>query len=306
MPGPYTHLTLVSLLGSPNGLAGLGGLSKQQLAPLLQYAKFFELGAVGPDYPYLSVLNSSAKGWADAMHHQRTGDRLKAGIHCVRGLSGPEKHKALAWLLGFASHIIADATVHPVVELKIGPYVGNEKAHRTCEMHQDVFIYKEMDVGDIYSHTFLQNGIITCTEPGHPDRFDPTICAVWRYMLQTIDSRMYDEAAPDFHAWHRWFKDLVAASAPGRVPVWSRHMAIGDSYLYPAKPDATYIDNLRTPKGGPLPYLDIFAKAQAHTREYWAIIVRACLAGDEAGLPRIGNWDLDSGKDETGTLTFWG
>jgi len=306
MPGTYAHLTMVSLLDSPNGLAGLGGLSKQELGPLLQYNKFFELGAVGPDYPYLSVINSAAKAWADAMHYQRTGARLKAGIHFVKAMSGPEKHKALAWLLGFASHIIADVTIHPIIELKVGPYAGHEKAHRTCEMHQDVFIYKAMDVGNICSNSFLQGGIVTCTEPGHADRLDPTICEVWRHMLQTTDSQMYKNNAPDFHAWHRWFKYLVTTAAPDRLLTCSRHMALGDSYLYPTTPDNSYIDKLQTPNGGPpLPYLDIFNKAQANIRIYWAIIARACLAGDETGLPRIKNWNLDTGKDEAGTLTFW-
>jgi len=309
MPGAYAHLTLVSLLDSPNALAGLGGLSKQKLGPLLQYNKFFELGAVSPDYPYLSVINNSAKAWAEAMHSRRTGDRLKAGIQFVKEMSGPEKYKALAWLLGFASHIIADATVHPVIELKVGPYVGHEKAHRTCEMHQDVFIYKLLDVGDIHLANFLQNGIAACTQPGHADRLDSTVGMVWRYMLRTTDSELYKNNPPKLHDWHRWFKDLIAAAAPGQLLPFSRHMALGDGYLYPTTPDNSYIDRLQTPNGssgGWLSYLDIFRKAQANTREYWAIIARACLAGDETGLPRIKNWSLDTGKDEAGILTFWG
>jgi hypothetical protein len=305
MPGAYAHLTLVSLLASPNGLASLGSLEKKDLGPLLLHAKFFELGAVGPDYPYLSVISSAAKEWADAMHHNRTGDRLKAGIQFVKTMSGPEKYKALAWLLGFASHIIADVTVHPVIQLKVGPYVGNEKAHRTCEMNQDVFIYNAMDVGTIHTNNFLQDGIAACSEPGHPDKLDSTICAVWGHMLQTTDSQLCQSNPPDFDAWHRWFKALLAAAAPGKLVALSRHMALGDGVLYPATPDGTYINALQTPKGGPLPYLDIFAKAQANARKYWSIIVRACLAGDETGLPDIKNWSLDTGTDETGKLTFW-
>ena len=305
MPGAYAHLTLVSLLGSPNGLARLGGLTKRELGPLLLYGKFFELGAVSPDYPYLSVIDNAAKAWADVMHSQRTGDRLKAGIHFVKDMSGPEKYKALAWLLGFASHVIADATVHPVIALKVGPYLGNEKAHRTCEMHQDVFIYNAMDVGNIHTNNFLRDGIATCTEPGHPDRLDPTICAVWRHMLQTTDSQMYRDNPPDFHAWHKFFTSLVTAAAPGRLLALSRHMALGDGVLYPAKPDASYINALQTPNGPPLPYLDIFEKAKVNTRRCWSIMVRACLAEDETGLQRIKNLDLDTGKDEAGKLAFW-
>jgi len=305
MPGAYTHLTMASLLNSPNALAGLGGLSKPELAPLLMYNKFFELGVVGPDYPYLSVASSAAKAWADAMHYTRTGNRLRAGIRFVRKMSGPEKYKALAWLLGFTSHIITDVTIHPVVELKVGPYDGNEKAHRTCEMHQDVFIYRKMDVGDIYHANFLKDGIATCTDPDNADRLDPTICEVWGYMLKITDRRLYRENPPDFHAWHKWFKALLATAAPGGFFTWSRHMAIGDGLLYPATPDASYIDNLQTPGGGSMPYSDIFQKARINVRKYWAIVARACLAEDKTGLPRIMNWDLDTGRDEEGIITFW-
>jgi len=305
MPGAYAHLTMTALLNSPNALAGLGGLSKQDLGPLLMYSKFFELGAISPDYPYLSVVSSSAKAWAEAMHHQHTGDRLKAGIQFVQKMSGPEKYKALAWLLGFTSHIIADVTVHPVVGLKVGPYEGNEKAHRTCEMHQDVFIYTKMDVGSIYSGNFLKDGIAACTAPNNLDRLDPTICKVWRYMLKTADGELYQKNRPKFHEWHRWFKSLLATSAPGRFFAWSRHMAIGDSLLYPVTPDVSYIENMQTPDGDSMSYLRIFQKAQDNVREYWAIVARACLVGDEAELPRIKNWSLDTGKDEGGTLTFW-
>lgn len=305
MPGAYTHLTMASLLNSPNGLAGLGGLSKQELAPLLLHNKFFELGVVGPDYPYLSIVSSSAKAWADAMHYEHTGDRLKAGIKFIRKMSGLEKYKALAWLLGFTSHIITDVTIHPVIELKVGRYEENQKAHRTCEMHQDVYIYTQMNVGDIYSGNFLQDGIATCTDPNHANRLDPTVGKVWRYMLKTTDSELYHANAPKFHAWHRWFKTLLATAAPGRFFAWSRHMAIGDGFLYPATPDASYIKNLQTPGGGSMSFLSIFRKAQANVRKYWAIVARACLLEDETDLSLIRNWNLDTGKDESGTITFW-
>jgi hypothetical protein len=299
---------MVSLLNRSNELAGLGGLSKEKLGPLMQHSKFFELGAVGPDYPYLSVASGASQEWAEAMHYRHTGDRLKAGIKYVQEMSGPEKekYKALAWLLGFASHIILDVTIHPVTKLKVGPYKGNEKAHRTCEMHQDVFIYKEMNVGEIYYANFLKDGIATCNDPNHSNRLDPTICEVWGHMLKTADSQLYNGNIPNFDAWHAWFKTLLATASPGKLFAWSRHMAIGDGLLYPAAPDNSYITSLQTPSGGPLPFLEVFRKARTNVREYWAIIARACLSKDEADLPRIRNWNLDTGEDEAGTITFWG
>jgi hypothetical protein len=309
MPGAYTHLTMAVLQSSPNELATLEGLSKQELGPLMLHNKFFELGAVSPDYPYLGVGAAlgigTSKDWADAMHLAHTGDRLKAGIQLIRGMSGPEKHKALAWLLGFASHIVMDVTFHPVVELKVGPYEENGSAHRICEMHQDVFIYNELKVGAISQGNFLQGGIAACSDPNNSDRLDPTICKVWEHMLKTADSKLYASKAPDFHAWHKQFKGLLKLAAPGKLLAFSRHMAIAESLIYPTAPDNSYIQALRTPGGGTMSYLEIFRKAQAHCREYWGVIARACLQGEESGLSRIRNWSLDSGKDEAGTLAFW-
>ena len=75
------------------------------------------------------------------MHYERTGDMVKAGIEFIRGLSGEEKRKALAWLFGYTAHVITDATIHPVVELKVGPYAENKTDHRICEMNQDAYIF---------------------------------------------------------------------------------------------------------------------------------------------------------------------
>jgi len=72
-----------------------------------------------------------------------------------------------------------------------------------------------------------------------------------------------------------------------------------------AKPDRTFIDKLQTPNGGTQSYWEIFQKAKAHVREYWAIVARACLLGDEAGLSKIKNGNLDDGKEETGAFVFW-
>jgi primosomal protein N' len=55
-----------------------------------------------------------------------------------------DKGRAFAWLCGLAGHIVTDVVIHPVVELKVGTYEGHEAAHRNCEMHQDVYIYKKI------------------------------------------------------------------------------------------------------------------------------------------------------------------
>jgi len=315
MPGAYTHLTVAKLLNSPNELVGLGGLSKQELAPLLQNDEFVGLGAISPDYPYLGVgaiANvGSSKEWADTMHRARTGQRLKAGIQYIKAMpSGKEKDKALAWLLGFVSHMVMDLTIHPIVELKIAPEGGGDAAHRKCEIHQDVFIYNELKVGAICHDNFLLKSMAVCSDASDKNKLDATLFKVWEFMLQSTDAPLYTQTSPNIHGWHMQFRKILALATPGKPLAWARHMAstgvVGiDTLIYPSKPDNTFIDKLQTPKGGTQSYLEIFQKAKENVRKYWAMVARACLLGDEAGLSQIKNWSLDNGKDEAGTFAFW-
>ena len=36
------------------------------------------------------------------------------------------QQKGLAWLLGYCAHVATDVTIHPVVEMKVGPYDENK------------------------------------------------------------------------------------------------------------------------------------------------------------------------------------
>ncbi|MCL2626912.1 MAG: zinc dependent phospholipase C family protein [Cystobacterineae bacterium] len=347
MAGAYAHLTVVSELNRSPELFKLGVFADKEVGTLLQLGRFFQLGAISPDYPYLGLeaileklgLNAnvisdmdkfakkfsiniglpaltqaisrmkaglgigSSQEWANAMHYQRTGDRLKAGIEYVKGMSGEEKYKALAWLLGFASHIVMDIAIHPIVELKVGPYNENSKAHTTCEMHQDVFIYKRLNIGTPNDSVFLQ-GIAQCSEPKNENQLDATICKVWGHMLKTTDAQLYKDKPPSFHAWHEQYRHLLAIAAPGPKKPWAfvRHQGF-DGLMYPETPEDSYIKGLRTPQGI-MSYTDIFDRAKGQVRKYWGMVASACL-GREADLSQIKNWNLDTGRDEANLLTCW-
>lgn len=60
-------------------------------------------------------------------------------------------------------HVAADITVHPVVELKVGPYAQNQTAHRTCEMNQDAFIWQRLNLGELGYADRVQQNIGSCT-----------------------------------------------------------------------------------------------------------------------------------------------
>lgn len=305
MAGAYAHLTMVTVLGSPRELAGLGGLDKKTLGPLLSYTKYTELGAVSPDYPYLDIGSKASAGWADAMHYEHVGDRLRQGADYVRTLEGEDKYKALAWLLGFTSHILTDVTIHPVVELKTGPYAEDPKAHRVCEMHQDVFIYRELNIGDIYGDSFIHDGVAACSDCNHSHRLDPLIADVWNTMLRRADEMRWRQSPPTFNRWHNGFRHMLLLAGEGRFFPFTRHMITGQGLVYPASPDATYIRQLRVPGGTRMDYRDIFEKAGDNVRRYWEVIVRHCLTDEKPDLSVFCNWNLDTGRDESGRITMW-
>jgi len=305
MAGAYTHLTLVALLGSPTGIKGLGNLPLKTLAPLLSYSKYTELGSISPDYPYMDITSKAAKGWANAMHLERAGDRLRCGMEYVRNLTGENKYKGLAWILGFAAHVITDVVVHPVVELKVGPYAENATAHRTCEMHQDVFIYKLMNVGEIYLGNFIHNGIAACSDPDDKKQLDPDIRNIWRHMLQVTDAARFQEERPDFRAWHGKFREMLTTAGAGKLLAFGRHYLASTGLQFPDKPSDEYIRNLSVPGGKTMNFDEIFAKATDEVRFFWGLICRYCLTDEIPDLSSIRNWSLDTGKDENGLITLW-
>lgn len=305
MAGTYTHLTLVALLESPAEIKGLGGLPIKTLAPLLSYSKYTELGAVSPDYPYLNVTSKAAKGWADAMHYERTGDRLRAGMEYVRGLKGEDKYKGTAWILGFASHIITDISVHPTVELKVGPYAENAKEHRVCEMNHDVFIYNRMNVGKIYLGNFIHDGVAACSDPKNENKLDPLIRKIWRHMLQVTDAERFDEARPRLNSWHKKFHYMIAAAGSGKLIPFGRHYLAARGLEFPSKPSDKYIRKMPVPGGRTMDFEDIFLKAKDAVKSFWGLVCRYCLTDENPDLSAIRNWNLDTGKDENGTITMW-
>ena len=309
MPGAYTHLTMVSLLGTSNELLGLGGCTNAEIGQLLRYTKFLELGAVSPDYPYLHILSrhkNESTRWADTMHYTRVGDRILVGIAEIKKMSGAEKSKALCWLMGFMSHVITDVTIHPVVQLKVGPYDDNKTAHRVCEMNQDVYIYQKLGSGEL-TKEHLITGIGTCSDKDDEDKIDPVIYQTWSAMLQGSDPDQFAKEKPEIDSWHNSFNHIMNTTAPqNALFCWSRHMLSDIGALYPLKFDASYLENLTTPDGQLMHYDDIFEKAKVNVLRYWEILLRACIKQEDSDIENILNWNLDTGKDEHGNLTFWG
>ena len=116
MPGAYAHITLVH--SCIDATASGSGLSPATVRALTTWRSHAELGAVSPDYPLPGAGHTE---WADLMHHEATDALLRSALQSIQTLAGEQRESAVACLLGYASHMVADMTIHPVINALVGP-----------------------------------------------------------------------------------------------------------------------------------------------------------------------------------------
>jgi len=308
MPGAYAHISLTNIVKEPNRLESIQGFPNDAISAVLDYFKFCELGAVSPDYPYLAIKDKNAAKWADTMHYTKTGQMIHAGIKQLRKLKDETQRKCLAWLLGYSAHVTTDVTIHPVVELKVGPYKGNETHHRICEMNQDAYIFQRLNLGEIGLSEHLDSGIAACNDHKRKHQMDHDIEILWRSMLKEVHPAKFKANVPDIHNWHKSFRIMLDDLGEEGNKLWpfARHVAAGLGLTYPAVSDIDkqYIDNLRTPIGNQH-YDIIFDDAIKNVGTVWQIVASGVLTGSDDYLVKIGDWNLDTGKNENDQLVFW-
>jgi hypothetical protein len=305
MPGAFAHITAGNIAGSNINLKKLDMPNEAKLC-LSRHMKFIELGCVSPDYPYLAITDSDQSIWADQMHYEKTGEMIKAAITAIKGIDDKrEQDKAFAWICGYTAHVIADITIHPVVERKVGPYEENQTAHRTCEMHQDTHIWQRLGLGEIGLADRVKLNIGGCSDIEDKDKLDPTIKQVWLHTLSQVHPEIAASTPADLDKWHKGFQIVVDTADEGyRFFPWARHVAVDNGLLYPRpnEVDDQYIVKLGTP-AGPLDYDDIFDRAVTNTGYYWCIVANAVY--ENGDVSEILNWNLDNGQCPEGNLTAW-
>ncbi len=309
MPGAYAHLTMVMANTDTDTLAACG-LPDHTAGLVLQHSAYVELGAISPDMPYLARYGRSepSNRWADRMHHARTGARLRAGADAVGRLAGDAAQaKAFAWLLGFASHVVFDVTMHPVVNLRVGGVYGPDTRaeHQKCEMHQDTYlIHRFHGLDDPTSAQIISTGLKRLFRSGDHDRVDPVIAAVWRRMLDATGDIADMGHEPDIDGWFNGFTDVMRLIETQKLLVaLGRHVASDTVYPKAGDVDQTYLLRLATPSG-PMDYQDVYEKAATGVREMWGSLHRAALLGDATALAPVGEWNLDTGQ--ISQYVFWG
>jgi hypothetical protein len=318
MAGGYTHLTLVrsAIREAGRSLSALD----EALGP---WGRFAYLGGVSPDYPYLGL----DADWADLMHKGKTDHMIKHAmplLHTMRiqDPDGAPWRQQFAWLLGFVSHVIADVTIHPVVNIRVGKYEENKDRHRACEMNQDVWIYKEITGLGLHTSDNMKGEIRSC---GTQMDLNDDVESFWGGCLE----RAYGVTPGDdqIDKWHAFFIKLVDFAEMGRkIPVFGRHMASGAT-AYPSidELEPSYIHDLAVPvsdaiidpidqqpkdRGQPSSFKDIFTKTRGHILEAWSVMAEDMFADEQSVGTRhvrvFDDWSLDTGIDNaTQKLRLW-
>ncbi|MDD5242447.1 MAG: zinc dependent phospholipase C family protein [Syntrophorhabdaceae bacterium] len=280
---------------------------------ILKQNHFICLGAVGPDYPYLSELLGGflrVHSWADRMHYENTSEFIGHGIKSLLGLNGDAFDICLAWLCGFTTHIVADSVIHPVVQAIVGPYIFNSGEHRHCEMIQDSYIFNEIKKVELGYAEYV--GLFKmCSDPDDKDKINPNLKALWTETLKASHPtavERFDKIDPD--NWHENFLSRID-SAADPLAVF-RHFGEEKNLVYKKTADIDpeerrqFIEQVMLPgnKTGTF-RKDAFDKAVNVVIDTWDRLFVDVEKKNPDGINiYLKNWNLDTGVDEDRAY-FW-
>jgi hypothetical protein len=305
MAGTFTHWMVVEeALDKYNRLPQ----KHPYFSTILGLNHFVCLGAVGPDYPYLTELLGSylkTHSWADRMHYENTSEFVRQGIRNLLGLSGDALAMCLAWLCGFATHLVTDSVIHPVVNAIVGPYIFNKTEHRHCELTQDSYIFHEIKGIEINYAQYV--GLFRmCSDTKDPNnKINPYLSTFWTKTLKAshpaaIDH--FDKVDPD--AWHKNFLSRIG-SASDPIPVF-RHFEEEKDLAYKKTGEITseerqrFIDKVKLPDNRTGAFkTDAFYKAVSAVVDTWGRLLTDIKNGSPDGsVAYLRNWNLDTGVNE--------
>lgn len=306
MAGAYAHLTLARL-ASERVTQDADNYDVQAVQAVERYPEYVSLGSVSPDLPYLG----GEAEWADTMHHENTGAFIKFTADKIKKMENSnDKQQLFGWLLGFASHVAGDTTIHPVVNLRVGGgYDKFPKEHRECEMSQDVYIFRRLNLGELGVGEYIDVNIAQ----HHNDKkeLDPSIERLWQESLRNIYPEYFAENKPDVGRWFWGFKTLVDKAEEltqfketNGLFALTRHVLHKTSYDYPSKPDLSFIEKLNTPHGM-MHYDDVFERALQNVLALWHALSKYVFQNDEAVLNILAEWNLDTGETPDGLMAMW-
>ncbi len=317
MPGAFAHMVAAEQAQLKAQQQGIDLIAQSTLL----YPEWMQAGSVGPDYPYLKTFGSQdpSDKWADHLHYIRTGDVVRAGVEWLHDRIGEQGNvtfqKATSWLAGYLSHVVLDASIHPVVRAIVGEYEEHKTDHRRCEMYQDSHICKKKhgyemvfdEWADYLRHTTDASG----------DGMDASIKAIWSYMLERTYPDTYTSNPPDFDGWHHGYIQKIDL-ADNDIIIF-RHAAADNAVIYinsgkiPDDDKKQYIEQCNTPSNNrfnqvTMHYDEVFEFGVENVVRYWKMMDMAINGQGDISLPELPNWNLDKGTtdpDGEGDATLW-
>ena len=319
MAGPFAHLMTVDRIvrTTPDLLDEYGAKVRYVLE---KHTNFCQLGAVSPDLPSIDFLHPGSRYWANIMHYWNTADVLRKGVAWFAGrdLSDPNDQKALAWLFGYAAHVVTDLTVHPVLAASGFPYAEQPFEHRMCEVNQDAYIFRELNGTDPETVGFIENcGIGSCCDPSDDGRVFPAVRALWLHCLADIDlaqvqmkeGAITPNVPPTPDAWFSTYttREAEFLEHHGGFILYLRGLVDSEAISLPPIDHVNvdkYIKNLKTSSLNPTDYDTVFASAVDNVRRTWRELSASFEAHDQT-LFTLNNADMDTGiVDGTETQVF--
>lgn len=306
MPGPFTHLMICEA-----GMYQDESLGEELAQFLSSNYQFVFLGAESPDLPYLSI-GVGGNHWADAMHYERTNSQAISGFEALRQIwpvKTPADEVKCAWLLGYVSHMVADATVHPIVQAIVGPYLGHEEEHRLCEMTMDSLIFEKINHNDL-TYAEFSSALKFCKES---DYFQELL-DFWQTQLANNYPDMAHAAEP--HTWFTEYTEAIDAAEGGKVAAIFRHLGMGGNYFYRNPEDIKtntpgdyqkYYAEVKFPGGSGLFKPNGFDRAVNNVADIWKALYTGLTDLSIAVSQVVRNWNLDTGGDQDAAdvVTFW-
>ena len=318
MPGAFAHMIAADRAKSVLEKQGLDFPARA----LNRFPEWLQSGAVGPDYPYLHHALTShdpSYSWADRMHYERTGDMVRVGIRHLHERYAAERGddrylRVLAWLFGYASHVMLDASIHPVVRAIVGEYKDNKLEHRKCEMYMDSYIYRETYGTDLVNSEWADYLRHLNYSEG---QFDEAVVALWDTILREVYPNEYARNQPQITAWHDAYVGTLDKADINVL--FFRHAAAEKGMLYVVRedipPDALgmYIENVALPpnnrfKASTMHYSNVFELGVSNVVRAWTDMAAAIEGKGDLNIPLIANWNLDTGTidpEGNGNATLW-
>jgi hypothetical protein len=324
MAGIFTHLSVVrSIYADYKRLSAIPGLTPDIEFALQFFGNFVDLGSISPDTPYFykASFNKEANSWSNVMHYWRTGDFVREAIMRLRNENYAQMdiQKAIAWLFGYTAHIITDLTIHPIVELRVGPYEANKDKHRFCELQQDAYMFfRTLGMNAASSDYLKGTGLKSCTNYPKNNKLHSKVSALWKQCASAIKPSSTDTnyvfgsipaKSPKPNTWFKWFCEMIdkGAEEGHRIPILS-FLLLKYGLSLPKDQNAidmSYVSGLATPDGRKVDFPVIFEMAVNNTVKYWGELA-AALRKESPRPFSLPNGNLDSGKiTQTDTFIFW-